>query len=361
MKKTNIIKKVLLLGFTSVLFSLRSQDVHFSQYYNFPLFANPANTGDIKGSMRAVTNYRSQWSSVAIPYTTYGASLEGVLHKNRYRTRTLSAGLMVIGDKVGEYELKTDIIMFTLAGAVKPNARNLISVGLQGGFGQKKFDPAALRWGNQYNGLYYDANLSSGEQYYFNNVFYRDISSGINWGYDANSIRDGIYSRSSKKTRANLGLAVFHINRPNTTMNDPYQQERLYRKLTLNGSVMVHSKHADLSITPSFLFEWQGPSTKTNIGFMTRYLLKQGTVYTGLTDGKAFSMGAFYRYKDAVVVATLFEYHQLAFGISYDVNVSKFVVATASRGGVEFSLRWMSPQQYWFTARGKNRKLRAKF
>ena len=53
----------------------RSQDLHFSQYFNTPLLVNPANTGfapDV--DWRAGINYRNQYSSLtANPYKTMSA------------------------------------------------------------------------------------------------------------------------------------------------------------------------------------------------------------------------------------------------------------------------------------------------
>lgn len=355
--------RLALICFTCIQLNISAQDMHFSQYYNFPLFVNPANTGDLKGNMRAVVNYRSQWSSVAIPYTTTGCSLEGVLYKNRYQTRSFGAGLMVLNDKAGQAKLTTNLIFVSLAGSVKVNTKNSFALGMQAGLGQKSVDLAKLTWGNQYNGLNYDPNISSGENYAFTNVSYQDISAGINWNYDANAGKGGVYSMSDKKLRGNLGIALYHINRPNTTLNDPNKSERLYRKLIVNGSLIISSKVSNVSLIPSFLYEMQGPSNKTNVGFMTRYLLKQETKYTGFTDGKAFSLGCFYRYQDALVISSLYEYHRLAFGISYDVNVSKFIVATSARGGIELSLRYMSSTAKWYNPGGKRRTrtLRAKF
>lgn len=358
----NLYIKVVLF---SVLFFIArkqyGQDLHFSQYYNFPTFTNPANTGDTKGSIRAVLIHRRQWSTVAIPYSTSGFSLEGNLYKNRYKTRSLGAGIMVLNDNVGEFQLKTNIVVASVAGSVKINAHNHLALGFQGGFGQKRFDPSKLKWGNQYNGLNYDPNIGSGEQYYYTNVIYNDISAGINLKHDKNTGREGNYSRNANKLRGDLGVSVYHLNRPNTTLNDPFNKQLLYRKLVVNGSLVITNETGDVSFLPSILCEFQGPDMKYNIGGMTRYLLKEGTMYTGLTDGSAFSVGAYYRYKDAFILATLYEYRQVSFGISYDVNISKFVVATSARGGIEFSLRYMTPQALTYTRSGKRRTHRAKF
>ena len=349
----------------SVLFFIakkqNGQDLHFSQYYNFPTFTNPANTGDTKGSIRAVLIHRSQWSSVAIPYSTSGFSFEGNLYRNRYKTRSIGAGIMVLNDNVGEFQLKTNILLASVAGSVKINSHNFLALGLQGGFGQKRFDPSKLKWGSQYNGLNHDPNIGSGEQYYYTSVIYNDISFGINLSHDRNTGREGIYSRTANKLRGNLGISVYHLNRPNTTLNDPFLKEKLFRKLVINGNLVFTNKSSNVALLPSMLCELQGPNVKINVGCMTRYLLKEGTIYTGLTDGSAFSVGAFYRYKDAFVISTLFEYHQVAFGISYDINISKFVVATSARGGIEFSLRYMTPQSLRYTNSGRRRTVRAKF
>ena len=50
------------------------QGMHFSQFYNAPLLLNPANTGfHTDGDMRVGMNYRSQWLTVPVPYTTSSA------------------------------------------------------------------------------------------------------------------------------------------------------------------------------------------------------------------------------------------------------------------------------------------------
>ncbi len=339
---------------------ISSQDIHISQYYNFPLYSNPANTGDIKGSIRAVAIYRSQWSNIAIPYTTSGFSFEGNLYRNRYKTKSVGIGIMLLNDKVGDFKLITNFIVLSLAGSVKLNSRNSLALGLQGGFGQKRFDSSKLKWGNQYNGLNYDSNLSSGEQYY-NNLIYNDISAGLNWSFDANPRNKGTYARDANKPKGNLGIALFHINRPNTNFNAPTKLDRVYRKLSVNGSLNITNPTTNVTYIPSFLCEFQGPSIKINVGSMFRYLLKEGTIYTGFTDGRAISFGVFYRVKDAFVLSTLYEYQRIAFGLSYDINISKLVVATAARGGFEFSLKYTTPPALRYSKGGKIRKVRAKF
>ena len=52
--------------------SLKSQDLHFSQFFNSPLTTNPANTGFIPDAdYRLGLHYRTQYSNImAVPYRT---------------------------------------------------------------------------------------------------------------------------------------------------------------------------------------------------------------------------------------------------------------------------------------------------
>jgi peptidoglycan-associated lipoprotein len=55
---------------------VQAQDIHFTQFYATPQTLNPALTGVSEGSYRFTGIYRNQWSSVTIPYVTYGASFD---------------------------------------------------------------------------------------------------------------------------------------------------------------------------------------------------------------------------------------------------------------------------------------------
>jgi len=47
-----------------------AQDFHYSQFYNAPLHLNPALTGIFRGDIRAMGNYKSQWTDVPVDYKT---------------------------------------------------------------------------------------------------------------------------------------------------------------------------------------------------------------------------------------------------------------------------------------------------
>src|ERR1700760_4393629 len=67
---------VFLICLSMVKHSAAQVDPHFSQYYAYPLYLNPAFTGVIDGDYRATAIYKNQWLSVGTPYSTTGLSAD---------------------------------------------------------------------------------------------------------------------------------------------------------------------------------------------------------------------------------------------------------------------------------------------
>ena len=100
MKKRSIL---IFCGMMSLGFSLRAQDLHFSQFFNSPLLTNPANTGFIPdGDYRLGVNYRNQWASVtAFPYKTMSAFGDWQTMQNQDNTGWLGIGGVILRDVAG--------------------------------------------------------------------------------------------------------------------------------------------------------------------------------------------------------------------------------------------------------------------
>ena len=61
-----------------ILFAVEAvaQDIHFSQFYETPLYRNPALAGIVSGDVRVQTVYRNQWNSIANAYKTSSLNAE---------------------------------------------------------------------------------------------------------------------------------------------------------------------------------------------------------------------------------------------------------------------------------------------
>src|SRR4051812_49084197 len=95
--------RVFLFVFTASIFvynSSKSQDLHFSQWFNSPLTTNPANTGFIPDAdYRIGANYRSQYVNVlAAPYKTISIFADAQLLRDRFENAWLGVGGVILRD-----------------------------------------------------------------------------------------------------------------------------------------------------------------------------------------------------------------------------------------------------------------------
>src|SRR5438552_6174149 len=71
-------------------------DPHFSQYYVYPSWLNPALTGAFDGNYRVSGIYRSQWGNISSPFQTTGVSADFTTEKN------LNYGASLLHQKAGD-------------------------------------------------------------------------------------------------------------------------------------------------------------------------------------------------------------------------------------------------------------------
>lgn len=210
--------------------SLRAQDIHFSQFGNAPLNLSPALAGVFGGDLRFVGNYRSQWRSVPVPYTTYSASVENKVYVARKRyDKFVTASLLLNYDKQGDLALKSLQIGIPIALTLPVGKSNYLTVGATPMFGQRSFDAAEVTFGEQYIDGMFDPNASISEDLSVTNLQYFDLSAGANFRMQS----------PKKRTRVDLGGAMHHINRPShdfwASSTTGGEEVRLYNKLTLYG------------------------------------------------------------------------------------------------------------------------------
>src|SRR5437016_4398458 len=94
MKKI-IIAITVMLQFAAITIVRAQVDPHFSQYYAYPLWLNPALTGVFDGDARISGNFKDQWATVQNGYRTVGLSAD-------FRsTDKVSLGFNVINQAAG--------------------------------------------------------------------------------------------------------------------------------------------------------------------------------------------------------------------------------------------------------------------
>lgn len=311
-----------------------SQDIHFSQFYVSPLLLNPAQAG-AEHDMRAIINYKNQWNSVTTPYTTNNFSWDMKLTKKKERKGFSALGADVFSDNTGDAEMKTFQGNLYYAYHLFLNKQSTLGAGLYGGFAQRSINYANLQWMNQYDGTSYNPSLDSGEPAGGTNLTHLDLGSGLHYEYG---------KEGNTKLDLSAGVGMFHLNRPKYSFYRT--DEKLQMKTVGYVHALIGARNSNFSIWPGIIYFQQGKNSELLIGNLFRYTFKEDSKYNTQVKGSAISLGAYYRNKDAIIAAVLFQVSHYAIGISYDVNVSSLENASNGKGGIEISLRFVAPNPF---------------
>jgi type IX secretion system PorP/SprF family membrane protein len=297
-----------------------AQDLHLSQFYNSPLYRNPALSGIMLGDMRVQTVSRSQWNSLAHAYKTGSLNVE-------YKTKSGSAddyitwGLQAYYDRAGTADLTTTIIMpaINYHRSISESVNRYLSIGFMGGLVQRRFDRSKITTNTNYDtGFDGEDQVNTGFSYW-------DGSVGL-------SYNTGI--GENEKSNLVFGVAYHHFNKPSNSFFDDPSVE-LDPKLVISTDLRIDiNDYSTVAFYSDYLR--QGPNRQFIAGFL--YGLKGGMI----ADEPEFILhgGAFVRWGDAVIPTLKLDYHKFAFGLSYDVNISKLSTKSIGRGGFELSITY---------------------
>ncbi len=302
-----------------------AQDLHFSQFINAPLLTNPANTGFIPNSdYRIAGNFRQQWTSVPVPYKTFSAWGDAQVFRNKYENAWLGLGGIILTDQAGRGGLQSNKIYSSVAYHQMLGLGSLLSIGFQAGIVNKRVNPFAFTWDNQWNGKFFDAAQPIGENFTNNTLNYFDLNAGINYAYFPDD-----------KTYYNVGVSILHANQPKesffTNSNNASVSPRY--NFFANGSYKISE---NVIVNPNFYISTQAKASEIVLGGTVNYNLKQPE-----ENGNSSQLigGLYYRYKDAIIPTVGIEWKNVKFMYSYDAtasnNLSRF---NKARGGSEISI-----------------------
>src|SRR5690554_7837253 len=109
------------------VFQVSAQDIHFSQMKFAPLNVNPAAAG-LNGKYNAIANYRSQWNSVADPFSTIGASFDMKFEELRSNKGFLATGINLYHDVAGNLRMTTSNVNLSVAYHLRMNRSSTIGL-----------------------------------------------------------------------------------------------------------------------------------------------------------------------------------------------------------------------------------------
>ena len=232
-------------------FVVSAQDIHFSQFDLSPINLNPALTGQFVGDYRFIGNYRTQWSSVTVPYNTFsfGADARNFLPQENY-----AGGIQINQDKAGDSRFKT--FQANVSGSylmpISEDSTQNLSFGLQTGVTNKNIAYDPLYFDVQYDGYVYNPNLPTQENFVKSSKTYVNLNSGIAY-----------FNQIEKRKTIGIGIALFNITKPN---------QSFYNEATvkLDRRFVVHAnaewKVGDkINVFPSLLYMRQGKFSEFNL------------------------------------------------------------------------------------------------
>jgi len=330
-RKKIVVAAALILSCKLETVNCFAQDIHFSQTINTPLMLNPSYCGAFEGQMRLMNSYKNQWSSISNkPYKTFLFTAE-----KPFFSRKLCVGLIFFNDKAGDSNMSTSQAELVLSSHLKATEKDNVSVGMQFGYGQKKFDGKNLVWDNQWDGTSFNNQLLSNEPVTSSSFGYFDLSSGLSWHHTVSDIN-----------KFHFGFGVYHLNSPSFSfMYD--NKEKLDIKLVTSGTWEVKQKKLS-NTTYLVTTAWmkQGTANELDFSVIARQELGLNSIYTGNNVSSNLLWGLMCRWKDAISPYIGFEYKKgLSVGLSYDINYSRLHLASYARGGFEIHLAYRLVRQ----------------
>jgi type IX secretion system PorP/SprF family membrane protein len=315
-----------------------AQDPQYTQFYANPLYLNPAFAG-ATGDARVSANYRLQWPSLDVNYTTYSMSYDHFVSK-------ISSGF---GFFVNQDRIRTKNLFTSAQGNANPLINTSLSAfysyviplseglfvqaGLQAGVNMRRVADSFV-FESDLIGSGFAENIATGTP---RNFF--DFSSGVL-----------VYSENFW-----AGLAASHINQPNQTLLLNGGEDVLPMKLSLHAGYKIdllprtdriHTKEA--SIMPVMMYRMQGKSDQLDLGVYAIFdPLVLGFWYRGLPikiydiqgDNSKYWTANSFRSNDALAFIVGFRLPNMSIGYSYDVSISSLAPA-ATGGAHELSIAY---------------------
>ncbi len=300
----------------------KSQDIHFSQFFETPLLRNPSLAGIFTGDVRVQAVYRDQWNSVTNAYKTgsVNAELKMPIGKG---DDFITTGLQIMYDKAGTIGWTSTHVLPALNyhKSLSTEKNSYLSLGFMGGWIQRRFDPTKVTTNTQYD------NGGIGEN--FSNTQFSYLDGSVGMSYNSNLAYN-------PENNFFIGAAYHHFNKPNQSFFTNTTNVELQPKMVFSGGLKLSvSEYAYMTMLADHSI--QGGFNETVAGLM--YGLKLGND----VDNPAYTIhaGGFLRWNDAIIPVLKLDYSPFSFAISYDANISKLKPSSYGRGGFEISLSYL--------------------
>lgn len=273
--------------------SVAAQDAAFSQFFNAPLYLNPAFAGVGEGP-RFCINYRNQWAGLNDAYITYAASYD-----QHFDAINGGIGLLVTSDRQANGILTTTGVTGIYSYQLNLSPDFGLKAGAQVSYFQKSIDATQLIFAENIdpnNGTVTGGISSDLPDITSKGIF--DIGGGVVF-----------YTKSFY-----AGISARHVTSPDESfISSQASPWPVY--VAANMGIEAHSRkgaNTPVYFSPNILYVQQASFNQLNVGA----ILGVGVLYGGIYFRSDF------KNNDAVILMAGLRKGIFKFGYSYDATVS---------------------------------------
>lgn len=301
----------------------KSQEIHFSQVFNVPLFINAAQTGVFNTDYRISGIYRNQWKRIDVPYKTACLSFD---INRKFLNDNIGIGGYFINDVSGNTNLEINNFYFSLS-YFKYFNNHQVSVGIQPGFVTKQFDLENIFFGSQYDPITgeFSHEMPSNEEFLLNSIAHFDLNAGIFWRSNY-----GKYFPSA-------GFSIAHILKPVESFYEDSDNGRIPMKLNFTGNIGIPIKKF-MNLKPLIYYSKSGNIQELISGTNISLLKYHENNKLSSIDFLGYIRSNALKNLDAFIVGAGINIMGLKATITWDLNISSLRKASNFNGAFEISI-----------------------
>lgn len=256
-------KMITILSFIciwSITEKVKAQDLHYSQHVYNPLYYNPAFTGFIESKFRINASYADRYRQAfgkAGMKTVFASGDMNIPIGGGYSNNSnIGIGAYFYNHVAGENSIMDNVAAVSVAYriALDKDRHHTISAGANISFDNRRYNYSSLQFGNQYDGVFYNPNINSGESTTYPSVNKLDAGIGLLYSFIG-----------TNKLRGYVGSAVSHL------VPDKNNVVSFGQGLRLNVHTGLEIDIKELSIQPSIMLDNQGKAMELYTGILFKY------------------------------------------------------------------------------------------
>ena len=279
----------------------QAQDHIFSQFFNAPVYLNPALAGQFEGSFRLNMIYRNQWSAMSGDLSYLSTSMDYQLPNNAG-----GVGLMMNSSSEGVANLRKNNLSGVYSYIVGGD-NFMASFGMQMGITNRKMDFNNLIFSDQLDSrLGFTGGASMAESPLNDSKYYFDAGTGVNFVMG----------------NAMLGASMLHLNKPDESFTGSKVPTPVRTAVHASYRYSLNSDDEEGAfLIPSVVYYRQAKATSMSAGMQFKYRgVNAGAWYRTTGKGKS----------DALVFSFIFDVftnsyknQKIRLGLSHDATTNK--------------------------------------